>query len=395
MSDAASSRDWDPLDAETFRDPAATYADLRQRCPAAYTDRWGGFWTLTRYDDVTAVAADYETFTTAKQNLVPRSPRSGVPRRPLQVDPPEHAHFRRAMNPYFEADRVARLEPTLRQVAARNLEPLLERGRGDAAEEYARHLPIRAVCAFLGVPEADADWIQARSTRYVRLLPTDPEAAASLSAELDDYARRLVAARRRAPIDVDLDIVSGLLARGVGGRPVDDEIVASFVRGLLVAADRSTTHGISSGIFHLAAHPSLQAQLRREPERLPDAIEEFVRLYAPSHATARTATRPVTIRGRSIGQDEVVAMVWMAANRDPVVFRDPDVCRLDRRPNRHVGFGHGIHKCAGQTVARLQLRVALSELLARTGEFTLDGPVPFTTWPEHGPTTLPIRLTRA
>src|SRR4051812_34491536 len=99
-------REWDPLAPEAISDPAAMYAELREWCPVAHSDRWGGFWTLTRYDDVTAVAADHQTFTTAVQNLVPASPRSGVARRPLQVDPPEHAQFRRAMNPYFEPERV-------------------------------------------------------------------------------------------------------------------------------------------------------------------------------------------------------------------------------------------------------------------------------------------------
>lgn len=388
-------RDWDPLAPGVFDDPAATYAELRVRCPVAQSDRWGGFWTLTRYDDVAAVAADYETFTTATQNLVPKSPRSGVPRRPLQVDPPEHAQFRRAMNPYFEADRVAVLEPTLREVAERFLQPVLERGHGDLVQEWAQHLPIRAVCAFLRVPEEDAVWIQSRSSRYVAAISRDPAEAGRWSGELDDYARRLVAARRAAPIDTRLDIVSGLLASGVGGQEADDEVVASFVRGLIVAADRSTQHGISNAALHLARDSELQQYLRAHPERLPDAVEEFVRLYAPSHATARTATRDTQIRGCPIKQGDPVAMVWMAANRDPEAFPDPDTFNLDRRPNRHLGFGHGIHKCGGQSVARLQMRVALEVLLARTSHFAVDGPVSFQTWPEYGPHKLPVRLTRS
>ncbi|MBI2756548.1 MAG: cytochrome P450 [Chloroflexi bacterium] len=385
-------REWDPLAPGTFDDPAATYAEMRARCPVAQSDRWGGFWALTRYDDVVAVAADYETFTTAVQNLVPRSPRSGVARRPLQVDPPEHAQFRRAMNPYFEVDRVALLEPTLREVAARFLQPLLDRGAGDLAEEWARHLPIRAVCALLRVPEGDAEWIQSRSRRYVASIASDPETANRLSGELDDYARRLVATRRASPIDAHLDIVSGLLEQGIGGRPVGDEVVASFVRGLIVAADRSTTHGISNGALHLARDPRLQEYLRQHPGRLPDAIEELVRLYAPSHATARTATRDVELGGCPIKQGDPVALVWMAANRDPEVFPDPDTFDMDRRPNRHVGFGHGIHKCGGQTVARLQLRVALEVLLGSTSHFEVVGPVAYQTWPEYGPNQLPVRL---
>lgn len=392
MGDAPN-RDWDPLDPETFRDPIATFAVMRAQCPVAHTDRWGGFWTVTRYADIIAVASDSDAFITSVQNLVPESPRSGVARRPLQVDPPEHAHFRRAMNPYFEVDRVASLEPALREIAERYLAAFLARGKGDAIAEYAHHLPIRAICAFLRTPDEDAEWIQARTGRYVQAISENDRATAQkLSGELDDYARRFVAARRRAPLDPRMDIVTGLIASGIDGKPIDDEIIASFVRGLIVAADRSTTNGIGSSIFHLATHPDLQHQLRRGPEKIPDAIEEFIRLYAPSQATARTATHDVVIGGRTIRTGEPVAMVFLSGNHDSSVFSNPDECVLDRKSNPHLGFGHGVHKCGGISLARLQLRVALEVFLARTKDFSLDGAVTFNTWPEYGPRTLPIRF---
>ncbi|MBI5649318.1 MAG: cytochrome P450 [Chloroflexi bacterium] len=348
MHEQNQSQDWDPLDPETWRDAPATYDEMRARCPVAHSDRWGGFWALTRYADIVRVASDSETFISSIQNLVPMSPRSGVPRRPLQVDPPEHAHFRRAMNPYFETDRIATLEPVLRELAVRFLAPLIAKKRGDAMEEFARRLPIRAICAFLRTSEQDAEWIQARSGKYVEAISQDDRATASaLSAELDAYAQRFVAARHAAPLDPHLDIVTGMFNATIEGKPIEDDIIASFVRGLIVAADRSTSNGIGSAIWHLATYRDLQMQLRREPARIPDAIEEFVRLYAPSHATARTATRDVE---------------------------------------------HGVHTCGGQALALLQLRVALEELLARAPRFELDGEVIFNTWPEYGPKSLPIRF---
>jgi cytochrome P450 len=117
-----------------------------------------------------------------------------------------------------------------------------------------------------------------------------------------------------------------------------------------------------------------------------------VRLYAPSHATARTATRDTDVGQQRVRMGEVVAMVFLAANHDPAVFTDPHAFSLERVPNRHIGFGHGVHKCGGQSLARLQLRVALQELLAHTAHFQLDGPVDVNTWPEYGPKTLPLRL---
>ncbi len=386
-------RDWDPLDSKTFRDPLATYTEMRKRCPVAFTDRWGSFWTLTKYQDIVRVAADNETFISSIQNLVPMSPRSGVPRRPLQVDPPEHAQFRRAINPYLEPGRVAKLEPTLRQIAARFLQPLVARGRGDATKDYARHLPIRALCAFLGASEQDAVWIQERSGRYVQAIAADDrETAKQLSGELDEFALGLVATRRSAPLDPDLDLITGLFAAKIEDEPLNDEVIAGLVRGLIVAADRSTSNGIGSSILHLTTHADLQAQLRRDYVLIPEAVEEFVRLYAPSQATARTTTRDVELGGRKIRAGDVVAMVFLAGNRDPAVFPEPDECVFGRNSNLHLGFGHGVHKCAGQSLARLQLKIALEELLSRTKGFELDGSVVYNTWPEFGPKSLPIRF---
>ncbi len=393
MSDMEPTRDWDPLDPEAIRKPPAAYAELRQRCPVAHTDRWGGFWALMKYADIVRVAADNETFISSVQNLVPQSPRSGVPRRPLQVDPPEHAHFRRAMNPYFEAERVAVFEPAITEIAVRYLDVLIAKGSGDAMSEFAQLLPIRALCAFLHTGEDDAEWIQARSSRYVEAIAADDRKKAErLSGELDEYARSLVALRKHSPLDPEADIITGLLSAQIEGQRLDDEVIAGFVRGLIVAGDRSTSNGIGSSILHLATHPALQEQLRKEPARIPDAIEEFLRLYAPSQATARTATRDVEIGGRTIRAGEVVAMAFLAGNRDPEAFPNPDECILERKPNRHLGFGHGVHKCAGQSLARLQLRVALEELLGKTSGFELRGPVTFNTWPEYGPKSLPLRL---
>lgn len=390
-----SSQEWNPLEPSTFDDPHATYAELRKRCPVAHTNEWGGFWALTRYEDVVAFATSALS-STATQNLVPSSPRSGLPRKPLHIDPPEHAHFRRAMNPYFADERIAVLEPILREVAAEILEPVLARGHGDLLTEYAAMLPMRAICAFLHIPLHEADFLQQTSSEYVEAVgATKPDLAETLSAKLDSFARQLANERARNPLDPDQDIVSGLLLYGVNNEPISPEVVAGFIRGLLVAADRGTANGIGSSIMHLARDLELQDYLRQHPERISDAIEEFLRLYSPSAATARTTLDAIQIGGKRIAKGETVAMIYLAANRDPQVFPNPDKCDLDRAPNRHLAFGSGVHKCAGQMLARLQLRVALSELLARTTRFVLNTSEKITvqnSFPEYGPTSLPIRL---
>jgi cytochrome P450 len=387
-------RDWDPLDPEAFRDAHATYADLRRRCPVAFTDRWGGFWTLTRYRDIVRVAGDARTFISSIQNLVPKSPRNGLSRKPLASDPPEHGYFRRVLNRHFASERLTRLESAFRAQVVRFLEPLIARGEGDAVSELAAHLPLRAICLWLDVPENDAEWIQQRSGRYVEALAmNDSTTASALSAELDDYARSLVATRKTQGYAADHDAVSGLLATRIKGNQLPDEWIAGCIRMVIVAGDRSTTNGIAGCIEQVGRNRELQQQLRNESALIPAAVEEALRLISPSQVLVRTTTRAVNIGGQQIEEGAAIAMLFSAGNRDPEVFPDPDTFVLGRNPNRHLAFGHGIHKCAAASLARLELRVVLEEMLARTGNWEICGPVTYNRWPEYGPATLPIRLT--
>jgi cytochrome P450 len=384
--------DWDPLEAAATEDPHAAYASLRARRPVAWSERWGGFWTLTRYRDIVRVAGDARTFISSVQNLVPKSPRTGLSRRPLSSDPPEHTVFRRVLNEHFAEERIARLEPALRALAARHIDAFVGRGGGDAMAEVVVHLPVRAVCLWLDVPEAEAGWIQDRSGRYVTALGADEtELANRLSAELDGYARRLVAMRRKEGRDASTDAVSALLRAEIDGRPIPDEWVAGAVRMVLVAADRSTRGGIGLALELLGRDQALQSRLRAEPRRVPAALEEVLRLGSPSQVLVRTATRDVNVAGQLIREGEAVAMLFSAGNRDPEAFENPDTFDLERPFQRHLAFGHGIHKCAGVPLARLELRVAVEEFLGRTSRWVLDGPVPHTRWPEYGPRALPLR----
>jgi cytochrome P450 len=397
MTDTIPTPDWDPLDPETLQDPHGTYARLRQRCPVAHSDRWGGFWALTRYKDVTNAAADARTFISSIQNVVPHV---GFGKRiPLHVDPPAHTFYRRVLNPPFDPDKIAAFEPTVRQIVVSLLEPLITKGKGEVVEEFTYYLPVRVLCEFLTIPQKDALHIKNHAERYARALETgDYETVGAESNALYDYARRLVAARKAAPFDPERDTTSALLAARIDGQPIEDEVIVGSVRQLLVAGHLTLTLSLASAVLHLALQPNLQARLRQEPERIPDAIEEILRLYPPTQAFARTTTRQVEIGGRTIKTGDVVALVWIAANRDPDIFPHPDEFDLDRERNQHLAFGHGIHKCLGAPLARMELRVALEELLARTRHFELDdsvadSPVIENAWPEYGPRSLPIRFT--
>lgn len=373
-------QDWDPTAPETARDPHSTHARMRHECPVAHSNKWGGFWTLTRYADICAATTDKRNFSAKPQTIVPASPRKGLPRLPLQADPPEHTAYRRALNPYFTEAKVAALEPALRSLARRLLAAIRATDRPEMVAAYTGAFATQSLCAFAGLQPDEAIKLKTLSDDYVRAVQAlDHATAGPISQAVDQLAVDLVADRKRRPRDPKTDMTSGLLA--ARHRFTDTE-VAGMIRLLLIGGHTVTANFLGSAIRHLAQHPALQSELRRAPAQLPAAIEELLRLYSPNQALVRTTTRDVTIRGETIPAGQPVAMLYISGNRDAEMFDDPDAFRLDRPP--HIAFGHGIHKCIGQALARLQALVAVSELLAATSDFTIDGPVRPSIWPEYG-----------
>lgn len=393
MNDTNSSQDWNPLDPDTIRDPQSAYRRLREQCPVAHSEQWNGFWSLTKYNDIIAAASDPKTFINSVQNVVPAV---GYGKRiPLHSDPPAHTHYRHAMQTPFDEKHIATFEPVIRQITLTLLEPLLASGHGDAVRDFTRTLPLFVFCEFFHIPREYALPIKEHGERYALALHATDYATLKIESEaLYDFARKFVAQRKAAPLDPRNDVTSALLAARIDGKPIDDEIIVGAVRQLIVAGHLAPTHAIASAIYHLATHPDLQDQLRREPSRIPSVVEEVLRYYSPTRAFARTTTRPVEIRGRRIEQNQVVALLWISANRDVDIFSNPDEFDPNRHPNKHIAFGHGTHKCLGAPLARLEMRVALEEFLARTKNFVLDGSVEWADWPEYGPTVLPIRITK-
>lgn len=381
--------DWDPRAPETFDSSHEVYADLRRRCPVPWSNAYGGFWAVTRYADVVRVARDSETFSTAVQNVVPHVPRAQR-RPPLHFDPPEHAIYRAPLDRVMSRAAVRRLEPAFAAAARELLRPMLERG-GDYSAEFA--LPFAAQCfaLFLGLPVEQVLEIRRIGVEYsFAIQEMDKPRIAAASKELYAIARTLVADRRRDPRDPDTDMISSLLEA-----PISDEMVVGTVRQTIVAGIGAPHAVLGSAAVHLARDPDLQRTLRTRPDRLPAAIEELLRLYAPYRVFARTATRDVELGGRLIRAGEPVTMLFPSANRDESVFSDPHRLDLDRRPNRHLAFGRGAHRCPGAAMARLEMVAALRALLDDTTHLALDGPVKMFNWLEFGPRSVPLRLTAA
>lgn len=379
---------------ENFDDAHAMFKDLRGRCPVAHSADFEGFWLLTKYDDVVRVLADYENFSTAYQNVVPRVATSGR-RPPLHLDPPEHTPYRRAVTPLFYPERMAFWEPVVRKIIVDLLEPLVAQGECDICVDFSYRLPIFVLAQFFHIPAEQAEKIRNIGADFNRALQVrDMAMLEQTSLFLYEVARDIIELRKREPLDPGVDPTSAMLnARDDDGNPLPDDMILGTIRQLLVVGIIAPTTFTGSMVIHLARHPEHFDMLKNDPLLIPAALEELLRLYTPYRGFARTAKQDVVIGGREIKKDEPIALAFTSANRDPDAFEDPDTFRLDRKGDKqHMAFGRGPHQCAGAPLARLMLRVTLEELISRTNGWEVVGPVPMTTWPEYGPLSVPVRF---
>lgn len=385
--------DFDPLRPETFDSPHDTYRRLRKECPVAHTDAWGGFWALTKHADVANAATDSETFITSRQNVIPKVAFTGR-RPPLHLDPPEHTPYRRAISPLLTPRKVARLRPVIHEICAELLQPMVERGSGDICDEFSSRMPVLVFARWMNLPTEQVDRLGDVGRQFnVAVQSADEAKTKESSLLLYDMARALVADRKARPLDPKSDLTTSLLTARVDGAPLPEDMIVGMIRQVLVVGIIAPTVLIGSICVHLSRDRALQDRLRAHPSLIPAAVDEFLRLYTPYRGFARTAVRDVTIRGRAIPADEPIALVYASANRDEEVFEDAETFKL-HRPNikDSLHFGRGTHHCPGAALARLELSIALEELLARTRGFSLAGePVP-TRMPEIGALHVPLKF---
>jgi len=380
--------DFDPLAPETFTSFHEEFTELRQRCPVAHSDAYNGFWALTRYDDVVAAVKDPERFTTTVQNVVPKLAFTGR-RPPLHLDPPEHTPYRTALNPYFTSERMAELEPRLREVIGGLLQPIVDAGGGDICEDFTYRLPGYVFAEFFNLtPELGLRIREASRAFNLAVQDFVDEEVKRTSLALYEIAREIIAMRQAEPLDPADDPATGLLRTGL-----PEDMLLGTIRQFIVVGMIAPSVFIGSMVIHLAEHEDLQRQLREDPSLVPAAVEEYLRLLTPYRGFARTPTRDVEIRGRVIPKDDPVAVVFASANRDEDVFPDPHRFILNR-PNirQHVAFGVGPHRCAGAPLGRLMLRLTLEELLERASRIDVVGEPRMTRWPEWGTLSVPVRL---
>lgn len=379
---------WDP--AEMGENRTEVFDAMRGNCPVAHSDALG--WSVFRYKDVVAVAADPATFSNVRVNHGESAPAAmrGIP---LEYDSPEHARWRRMLMPLFSAGRMKAFAPRLRALAKKDLAALPAGQPFPWIASFADPFPVRVISELLGWPHDDWRFIK-RMSEDVRLAMAarDADAMAAAHRAWADYIRPVIAARRAAPAD---DATSWLLGQRLDGQPLSETEMVSILRLLLVAGHGTTTASLGILIAWLAANPDRQDYLRTNSDALPAAIEEMLRWSSPLAGMQRTATADTVIDGQVIAQGDRVALMFAAANRDPEIFPDADQCVFGRSPNRHLVFGSGIHSCLGSPLARLELRIVLGELLAMTRSFSLAGPTPRidpASWPTNDLREFTLRL---
>lgn len=391
----APAQDWDPRAADVMADQLAAYDRMREQCPVAHSDFLG--WSLFRYEDIVQVSRDTATFSSAAS----RRRRSGNAEEPpgqipLGLDPPEHTFFRKFLNPYFSDDRMEEFEPQVRQLAVAALGPLVGAGEGEFIRQFARPYPLRALCAFLNWDPRDAGQIGEWSAAVERAgLRGEAAEQQRVLAQWHAYISGALEDRRRRPLDPGRDVATGLLMLQVEGQPLGEERIVGALRLLLEAGHGTTTSSLGIVVSYLAGNLDVQDELRASPAAIPAAVKEILRHDGPLSSMFRTAVKAAEIGGRQIRAGDRVSLMYLSGDRDDEVFPRGDRCEIGRRPRRQdLVFGSGIHTCLGARLARLELRVAVEELLARTQCFRheQDGAPPRLKWPGNGIRRLQLRF---
>jgi cytochrome P450 len=363
---------------------AREHAPIYWHEPTAVTPDGEGFWVMSRHEDAMAVMLDPATFSSDKGGG--RTAGGTGLNDEYQAgkflnwtDDPRHKRLRSLVNKGFTNRAIHELEAELRRRTVALIEALPENEPFDFVARFSRDLPLQAICLLLGVPQEDraqlAEWVDAGVAA-----PTPEIIAREYAWRLRDYGTRLIAEKRENLTD---DIMSTIIrARlepgedGSGGEPLTDDELLNFFMLLFPAGAETTRSAIGGGLRALMEYPEQLEQLRTAGiAEMRTAIDEILRWTTPSIHKRRTATCDVSYKGHRIKAGDKVTYWEMSANRDAAVFDDPFRFDIARSPNRHVAFGFGVHVCLGASLARMEIRLAFAELLARIETFTSEGPI--------------------
>ncbi|HWP65809.1 MAG TPA: cytochrome P450 [Candidatus Limnocylindria bacterium] len=369
--------EFDPFSADFFDDPYDTYRALRDRAPVYHNARYG-FWALSRFADVAAAHQDWRTFSSSHGVTVHdlRDPEFRAVGNIIYMDPPEHERVRNLVSKAFTPRAVAALEPVIRAIVRRTLDRVAGRPTFDAVADFAAPFPVEVISEMLGVPPADRQAVRHRTDAMLHREPNDPRPTREgMEAGIAQYQYfvALAAEKRRHPGD---DLISRLAQAEVSGergpQRLSDVEIAAFASLLGAAGSETVTKLIGNGVVLFRRWPSQWDKVLSDPSRIPPAVEEILRYWAPSQYQGRFTTAPVTLHGVTIPAGVPVLLLTGAATRDDRVYPDPDRFDIDREQQLALGFGYGIHSCLGAALARLESRIAFEELRVRYPRYEID-----------------------
>ena len=367
-----------PFSYEFHENPYPTYAHLRDHDPIYRNDALD-FWALSRFRDVLDALIDWQTYSSVGALVLERIDPKYLEASPMMImeDPPRHDRLRALVSRVFTPRRVSNLEPFVRDLAAKLLDPLAKEGGGDFVKDFSNLLPMEVIFTLLGVPEGDRrqirEWTDIALDRDPGVMAVPPRAiAASMQAMrywyelLQDFRKHpndgLMCALMEAEVEAE---------RGGTTKLTDGEIVG-FCSLIGAAGSETTTKLLAFATVLLARHPDQRAALVANPGRIPDAVEEVFRYSSPAQYAARNVMRDVEWYGTKVPEGSRVLLLVGSANRDPRVFPDPDRFDIDRKAEMHLALGQGVHFCLGASLARLESRVGLEEFIRRFPRWRVD-----------------------
>ncbi|MBI3256829.1 MAG: cytochrome P450 [Actinobacteria bacterium] len=389
------------FDPEVIANPFPHYEEMHAQGPVVRNDLFGA-WMVPSHHHALEVLKNPGMFSSVgiAQMATDRVDAFGGAQTMLFADPPDHERLRGVVQQAFTPRAIGRLEPRVREIVDELLGPVHEGDSIDVMDRLAYPLPVIVIAEMLGVPAADRPLFKEWSDALVNGMSEtagmdDQSRSREAGEELRAYFGREIAARRLKPLD---DLVTRMVrANEVEGTLSDDELLASCVL-LLVAGNETTTKFIGNMALYLAGHPDVRAKLAADPSKAPRAFEEMVRLAGPVQATVRVARGDTRIGATPVAAGETVFVMLAAANRDSSVFVDPTRADIDRWPNPHLGFGHGIHFCIGAMTARLESQIAFERLLQIAPDYELEVAADALHYAPsfflRGLERLPVRMTR-
>lgn len=390
-------RHLDLTDPDVFRAgvPHATFQRLRDDEPVSWTpegDGGAGFWSITRYADIIALNKDFRSVSSAQGIRLEEMDDEELEARRtmMELDPPEHTRLRRLVMGGFTRRTVASYENAIRLLAREVIEEATAHKEFDFVTDVARQLPMRMLGRLLGAPEQDYDFLVDRGDAMIG--NTDPEFTdhvvdqvdhdehrlmpfrSPAGAELFEYAAEIAHDRRANPRD---DVITQLLAPTMDGEPLSDLEFKNFFTLLVAAGNDTTRYSIAAGLQLLLDHPDQLALLQERPDELMEsAVEEMLRMSSVTMHFRRTATTDIELHGRHIRAGDKVVLWWISGDYDERKFPDPYRFDIAREGNDHLAFGRGgPHRCLGEWLARLEMKVTFEELLPVLERLRIAGPV--------------------